>query len=438
MINLPPLHSTKRLDAKLIPVVLKSWQIGQILESRAKTSSNAQGELQIQVGEHLLHAKTKTSILAGDNLTLQIAKLGTEPLLKIISLPVETDPVTLFLRQAIPQPQSIKTVFEQFIQLQPLLTDIEAPESVPVKKLMTQIEHLIQIPVKEQTITSKEIRQFLQQTGFTLENQILKQEIPVANVKLELLQIKQTIEQIIPAEQKLPIKITPETITTLLTSNKPSELARVIFIALPPEDKAVIMKYFSTSQLPDVSKLSEKLNFILHAIKKAPTQQAVQLKQWLQILPMLTELRYLIDQSINTIVNNQLQAIQAEADSAFMVFLNLLVAKNTDWIDLFNIKITKEASTDDEEKHWKVTIQFDMPELGKIEARLILSSQDLHTGIISESSTTLKLIQENLHLLESALSQAGFNVATLSCKQEKIQPFESNSHAHQPLLDDKA
>ena len=108
MFNLPPLHSTKRIDAKVIPAVLKSWQIGQILESRAKTSSNAEGELKLQIGQHLLDAKTKTPIMAGDELSLQVSKLGDTPLLKILNSPVKTDLVTLYLRQAVPKNDSIQ------------------------------------------------------------------------------------------------------------------------------------------------------------------------------------------------------------------------------------------------------------------------------------------------------------------------------------------
>jgi len=442
MFNLPPLHSTKRLEAKAIPVVLKSWQLGQILESRAKTSSNAQGELLIQVGEHLLHAKTKTPILAGENLTLQIAKLGTEPLLKILNTPVETDPVTIFLRQAVPQPASIKAVFEQFFlinnQIQNQFTNNQSVEYAALNKLSRQIEHIIQIPVKQTHITSNEVRQFLQQSGFNLENQILKQQIPPVNIKLELIQIKQTIDQLIPVDSKPVAKLSPEIITTLISANKPAELASLLLSSLPVEEKSLFMKYFSNPLTVEINTLPEKLAFIFQAIKNAPAVQINQIKQWMQILPTLTDLRHLIDQSINTMVNNQLQAIQAEADSAFMIFFNLLVAKNTDWLDLFNIKISKEESEDDINKHWRVIIQFNLPDLGLIETKLILSNKDLHTGITSESKQTLNIIRENLGLLESALTHAGFNVATLSCKQEKIRPISSNNHVHQPLLDDKA
>ena len=442
MFNLPPLHSVKRLEAKAIPVVLKSWQIGQIMESRAKTSSNAEGELLLQVGEHLLNAKTKTPIHAGDNLTLQIARLGAEPLLKILNAPVKTDPVTLFLRQAVPQPISIKTVFDQFIQIntqiQLLPTDTKTPEHSVLNKLSRQIEHILQIPVKQTNITSSEVRQFLQQSGFNLENQILKQQIPPVNMKLELIQIKQTIDQLIPVDSKPVAKLSPELITTLLSTNKPAELASLLLASLPVEEKSLIIRYFSNPLSFDSSALPEKLAFIISAIKNAAVTQTTQLKQWLQILPLLSDIRHLIDQSLSTLVNNQLQAIQAEADSAFTIFFNLLVAKNEDWIDLFNIKISKEESEDDINKHWRVTIQFDLPDLGLIETKLILSDKDLHTGITSESEVTLKLIQEHLPLLESALTRAGFNVATLSCKQEKILPINSHAHAHQPLLDDQA
>jgi len=442
MFNLPPLHSVKRLEAKAIPVVLKSWQIGQILESRAKTSSNSQGELLIQVGEHLLNAKTKTPILAGENLTLQIAKLGTEPLLKILNTPVETDLVTLFLRQAVPQPASIKAVFEQFIQLhnqiQNQITGSQSKDSPALNKLSRQIEHIIQIPIKQTQITSNEIRQFLQQSGFNLENQILKQQIPPLNIKLELIQIKQTIDQLIPVDSKPAARLSPEIITTLISTNKPAELASLLLSSLPVEEKSLIIKSFSNPLTFETKTLPEKLAFIFQAIKNAPAAQTNQIKQWMLILPLLTDLRHLIDQSISTMVNNQLQAIQAEADSAFMIFFNLLVSKNTDWIDLFNINISKEESEDDINKHWSVIIQCDLPDLGLIEAKLILSNKDLHTGITSESKLTLNVIQGNLSLLESALTHAGFNVATLSCKQEKIQPITPNTHAHQPLLDDKA
>lgn len=440
MINLPPLHSSRRIEAKAIPAVLKSWQIGQILESRAKTSSNAQGELQIQVGQHVFDAKTKTPIVAGENLSLQVSQLGDEPLLKILGTAVKTDPVTLFLRQAVPQPASIKTVFNLLNHISPALLPLPTKEYPEVSTLTKQLEQLLQLPVKSEIISANEIQQFLQKSGFNLENQILNQQVPSNNLKLELIQIKQTIDQLTATINKSLSgveKMTPEAITTLTSTNKPAAIASLLLVQLPTADKNTIINYLSNPQTESTA-LPRQLLEIIQSIQKMPAQQIKQLQQWIQFIPTLSEIRLRIEQSLNTITNHQLQAVQAEADSAFMVIFNLLVAKNPDWIDLFNIRITKEETNDENIPHWQVIIQMQLPDLGPVEAKLILVHNELHTAVTSELAATHQLIQQHINILETALSNAGFNVATMTCKQQTIKPIDSSLPKHKPLLDDKA
>ncbi len=449
MFNLPPLHSTKRIDTQIIPTVLKSWQIGQILESRAKTSSNAEGELQVQIGQHLFDAKTKTPILAGEELTLQVSKLGELPLLKILNSPIATDAITLYLRQAVPHNNSIQKLLNLMYLVQPLIPDSEAvtstsaPDETIYKNselaaLNKQILSLLQIPLKANNISAKSIQNFLQQSGIDFENQLLTQAIPVKNLKLELIQLKQSVNQLFNSTDYSNIIKDPQSLKTVISGNQLSTLASYLLYGISPADKSTIITYLANPSVFDASALSETQAFIFQAINKLTANQIHQLKQWIQFIPALAEMRQLIDQSINTINNHQLQALQADADSAFMVLFNLLVAKNPDWIDLFNIRISKEEKENTDEEHWRVTIQLEMPDMGLIEAKLILIENKLHAGVSSQLAITHQLIQEHLGVLKSALTQAGFNVATISCKQETIKPFNSKQQGHGPLLDDKA
>lgn len=440
MINLPPLHSSKRIDVKTIPEVLKTWQLGQILESRARTSSNAQGELQIQVGSHLVDARSKSPILAGEELQLQVARLGAEPLLKIISPPIQTDPVTLFLRQAVPQPGSIKALLNLTLQLLPSIQKLDTTEFSELKSLSRHLGQLVQLPTKQETLAGNEIKQFLQKSGFNLELQILNQQIPEKNLKLELIQVRQLIEPILKSVQQIQTSRQDElsqTIKLLINTNRPAAIATLILQQLSGTDKTSLLNGL-LNQKTDIQTLPPRLLEFLLPLTKASAKQVEQLQQWLQLLPALTELRQLIDQSLNTITNNQLQAVQAEADSAFMVLFNLLVAKTPEWIDLFNIRISKEEPDSEQSEHWRVVIQMDLPDLGKIEARLAMVDDQLHTGISSESDITHQLISEHLQLLEISLNNAGFTVATISCHQQTIKPLETEQLSHGPLLDDKA
>ena len=441
MINLPPIQTAKRIDVKTIPAVLKSWQIGQILESRAKTSSNAEGELQIQIGQHLLDARTKTPIQAGEELKLQVSKLGQQPLLKIMTQPLQTDPITLYLRQAVPDNKSIQRLLSLLGQYQLLLPDYKSqPPSTETKALQNLTQHisgLLQIPLKAEKLSAENIQHFLHQSGVTFEKQLFAHGLPSKDLKMSLFQIKQAVVELITSSSHQTLKKEPQVISALISNNKLSTLASYLLYAIPPADKRVIIDFISQSSTLNPGLLNDSQQFLLQAIQKLIPAQVQQLKQWIQFIPALAEIRQLVEQSINTINNHQLQSLQADADSAFLVLFNLLIAKNPDWIDLFNIKISKEESDADNEKHWNVTIQLDMPDLGLVEAKLTLINQDLHAGISSESSVTYQLIDQNLPLLHNALTHAGFNVATISCKQQKISPLDSLS-GHKPLLEDQA
>ncbi len=448
MINIPPLHASKRIDVKLIPEVLKTWQLGQILESRARTSSNAQGELQVQIGQHLFDAKSKSPIAAGEDLKLQVARLGAEPLLKILGSPVNVDPVTLFLRQAVPQPASLKTLFNLVNQFAPVIAQLESTELPEIKNLTRQLETLLQTPVKTDVPLAGEIKQFLQRSGFNLENQLLQNQLPENNIKLNLIKIRQFLEPLITASQAINITSSKSTeasvkadlastISTLVSNNKMASIAGLFLTQLSSSEKNTLINALLHPQ-GDWQSLPPRLLDLITPLQKISPKQLQQLQQWLQILPALTELRQLIDQSLSTIANNQLQALQAEADSAFMIIFNLLMAKTPDWIDLFNIKLSRESDEKEEGEHWRIVIQMDLPGMGKIEAKLSLVHTELHTGLIAESKTTQQLISDNIQLLQQALTDAGFTVATLSCHQQAIKPLETQHIAHGPLLDDKA
>lgn len=449
MINLPPLHSTKRIEAKAIPAILKSWQIGAIFESRAHTSSNATGELLLQIGQHLIDAKTKTPISAGENLTLQVNSLGERPLLKILNSPVKTDAITLLLRQAIPDNDSIQKLFNQLSLIKTLAPDLSlnkstAPINLPnsnyteIKTFIKHISTLIELPLQSDNISSKSIRHFLQQSGFNFENQLANQKIPSKNLKLELFQLKESVKQLLNHADYSGLDNKQASIKNLINDNQLSTLASFILYKIPPADKSLITSLINTPTSFNIDDINESQRFLFQSIKNMSSVKNNQLKQWIQFLPALAELKQLVDQSINTITNHQLVSVQAESDSAFMVLFNLLVAKTPDWIDVFNIQLSKEENNDDEDKHWKVTIQLEMPKLGKIEAKLILVKEKMHAAVTSQSNITHQLVQEHIGILKSALAIAGFDVETISCKQETIKPLGNLPKGHSPLLDDKA
>ncbi|MDH5391630.1 MAG: flagellar hook-length control protein FliK [Gammaproteobacteria bacterium] len=519
MFNLPPLHSTKAIDVKVIPAVLQTWQIGQIFESRAKTSSNAQGEFLLQIGQHLINAKIKTPVQAGEAFTLQVTKLGQEPILKILNQPIKTDSITLYLRQAVPQSHSIQKLVNLINRVQHLvplpenaqtagnlsdkavtsaitksmdqtafksadkMTDKVAdkvvdkvvnkildktvdkvfdkaaitlsakgaetlqneaairpsPQAFDLKVLSQQLQTLAQVPLKAEHISPENIQRFLQQSGFDFENKLLKSnEIPVKDLKFQLLQLKQTIDQVLVKSQDPSLIKNPERISTIAAEYRLPALANYLLYGIPAADKASIISFIAQPTGFNSHFINNNQSFVFQAVQKLNTKEMSQLKQWIQFIPSLAEIRQLIEQSINTITNHQLQALQveADADSAFLVLFNLLLSKNTDWIDLFNIKISKQDA--DEDKHWSVTIQLEIAGLGLVEAKLVLVKKQLHAGLTSESNVTHLLINEHLHLLQSALTQAGFDVATLSSRHDKIQPIDQQLPKHGPLLEDQA
>lgn len=520
MINLPPLHSTSRIDIKTISAVLKSWQIGQIIDTRAKTSSNSQGELQLQVGQHLLDARTKTPILAGEELKLQVINLGQVPLLKILNTPTPLDPVTIYLRQAVPNPESLQKTVNLLNSIQKIIPEISSTSDIDLKEFSQHIKQLIQIPLKTETITSKNIQQFIQQSGFNFEKNLVSQNIPTKDFKFELLQIKKTIDvflnhlkvstndlinsnnitktsvktdsgnvlftdkavltdkifladkapninnpsktlnkidpdNLFLADKKINTdnKTEPSTIintknndvaknisiiNTLVSANRLPALANYILYSIPLSDTVATLNSLNNPMQFNNGFYSETQTLTHQALQKLTQQQIKHLKQWTQFIPVFTELRSLVEQSINTITNNQLQSVRAEADSALLLLFNLFIAKTPDWIDQFNIRIYKDETEQDDEQHWSVTIQFEMPDLGAIEAKLILVKRQLHASFTSESLVTHQLVHDNLPILETALNSAGFTVATISCKQDKIEDLNSLKNNHGPLLEDKA
>lgn len=437
MINIPPLHSSRRIATELIPDVVKTWKVGQIVIGRAQTSRNAEGELQLLVGKHIIDARSKASIQAGDVLRLQVAQQGAETLLKIIKPATETDLIQQYLRQAVPQTEKIQQLFHQLKQFNQLL-----PQSNEFNTIKSHLAELLQTGLPIKSINPDSIKQFLPQTGLFSENQLLQAVPPKPlDLKLQLLRLYDNIEQLIKTIQ---VSDTPKLTSALFSSwalNAPlSLLALSLSNQLSQSDLSTLLNWLG-KPVSDTQRTSlpTSLNSLLPFLNQLSPASRQQLGQWIQLLPLLIEVRHNIDASIHTLLNAQLQYVNADSDSAFLLLFNLPIFRQPELIDLFQIKIETEEHNDEETgKHWSVTIQFELPELGAVQAKLILADKRLHTSFSTANQASYELIQHNLPILQSALTQAGFIIGTLTCKHEAVAPIQQLQHIHGPLLDDQA
>ena len=77
---------------------IQSWQVGQVLRAIALTAS-ADGHAQLRIGSRTVQAQISVPVRAGQQLDLQVMKLGPQPVLQLLTAQ-NSDPVTAAIRLA--------------------------------------------------------------------------------------------------------------------------------------------------------------------------------------------------------------------------------------------------------------------------------------------------------------------------------------------------
>jgi len=83
---------------------LRAWQVGQLLQAQVVTGT-VNNQVTLRIGQTTIEAQTQTALAPGQTLTVQVVRLGDQPILKVMpqAPPALNDPLAAALRTALPK-----------------------------------------------------------------------------------------------------------------------------------------------------------------------------------------------------------------------------------------------------------------------------------------------------------------------------------------------
>ena len=447
------LENTPRTADSLV----RAWQVGQILKVRAESDSDPAGQLLLRIGKLKVAARTPLPIKAGEAFAAQIQSLGEVPVLKVLSSPEGPQrAVAQYLRESLPRQADFTPLMQRLLAT----ADKKNPLPPPVKDLAQAIAR--NIPTTNGLKNATQVRSALANSGVLLESRLDRAQpatTPLKDLKAQLLQLRSVITKqlddnaTLPARQaqastglEAPRQETAQSrqqLVDLFVNGRlaPESLVKSMVRQFPSEEVALLLRYLERvtgdpRPMPDLPDLLARVARFIQA-QPNPQSSAESLLTLLRNTLALQELQQLTDSALSRIQANQLSSVSRETGTAFLLHLDLPVMHDKEVRNL-QLQLERREESDDSPESWNVTINFNLPELGPVQARLRLQENRLVTRFEAERSATVSGIREGLPHLQEALARAGVSIEHLSVEQGKVQPDRKPPPAGHHLLDEMA
>jgi len=462
MINIPPTKASTAIKSEIIGDVTKTWKVGQILNATTQQGGEALSKVLIQLGNQTLEAKTPIKLETGQDIKLLVKAVGENnltklPLLSI--LPPSESPVleknqlaNIKLRQFI----AIQASFSATQQTAQNLLENKQISNLLPKELVNQLITLqSSLQIKPGQAQSTQLKQLIENSGVFLETKLkvataLKTDLNNAlsnDFKHSLLQTRSILtNKILPETpfQTENIKLTPqvkEFVQQVLqnNANNPNSLASQLISNLPSSllQQVVFLLNGSSSNFPITPPAQTLADMIIYTLQQAAnTQKNInELSNLLHTKLLLLDFSHQVDRALSQITSFQLQPLSREVDTLTLLLFNL-VFKDKDQSSDIGFRIEQEnKETDSETEGWRVTLNFNLKSLGKIQSDIHLKDKQVSTIFQSETESTSNVIRKYLPLLEKNLGQAGFIVSGTLVRTNAIQG-SMIIHTQSHLLDE--
>ncbi len=155
------------------PPDLRAWQVGQLLQAQVLTGT-VNNQVTLRIGQTTLAAQTQTPLTAGQTLTVQVARLGDQPVLKLLpqTPPVLTDPLTAALRSALPRQTGLAPLLANLGLLAQSARAGNTPPPLPATVLQAAEQIYRDLSDSHQAATARGLQRAIRDTGLFLESKL--------------------------------------------------------------------------------------------------------------------------------------------------------------------------------------------------------------------------------------------------------------------------
>ncbi len=391
---------------------LRAWQVGQLLQAQVLTGT-VNNQVTLRIGQTTIEAQTQTPLAPGQTLTVQVVRLGDQPILKVLpqqAPPTLADPLSAALRTALPKQTGLAPLLANLGLLAQSTGAGSTSPPLPATVMQAAAQIYRDLSDSHQAATARGLQQAIRDTGLFLESK-LAQLTRGGNAELGT-DFKAALLRLQTLLNDTP-RPTPPPATPAGTPAGQSTTA-------PPRDAAVAHPAPPLRGLPVQAQAASAPTLARAALAGAA----------------LDELQQQTEGSLARLQLNQLASLpdSAEPQPSWLLELPL---RHQAQVDLFHLRIGREASGQADDavtgRPWVVSLAFDLPGLGPVQARVAVLGEQVSTTFWAEQASTTQAFHSHLETLRQNLQQAGLGIGDLVCRTGQAPQPPAGPRA--PLMD---
>ncbi|WIO73567.1 flagellar hook-length control protein FliK [Porticoccaceae bacterium LTM1] len=454
-ISLTGLASQSQLSSQV-----HSWKVGQLLQAVA-LSRPAADRLQLRIGGMELEARTQVPIQPGDRVTLKVMGAGPNLSLQVVPAPTATanaaEVVNHAIRQLLPRQLSTDRVMTNLVNI---LRSDQAVERLPVQTRGLIETLLSRLPRAEQLASHTELYKLVAESGLFRESRQLigRPGNEYFDLKQALIQLSRQLAQQPSGkpgpEGKPATNVSPEDAKAANRLPVSPDAKRVP--VSPPDNQGTAGLQASNRPSGEPSKQvsvagntgakAEKATLEGQEVLRQP--EAVQQRRMpnsneasrllldtMSAEDLLSELRRAVEGGISRLVLNQTQSLPSseQAGQRWVVELPVWHGEEFRPVELVIERDGHREDQDPAQLGWRVELEVNLPELGSVQAKVLIRGEKVSAALWAERESTAQLAQQAISVLETSLINAGLEVGALSCRQGKSQPHPAQAYERNVL-----
>lgn len=422
-----------------------AWRVGQVLAATV-VSAPQHGISDLRIGTLLVRAQTgELPLSPGQTLRLEVASLKEQPVLRLLDL-VASNPLTAAMRNTLPRQQPLAPLLASLARAagDPAASRQLAPEVVHVAR-----ELFSRLPAAASLGQAAGLREALRNSGLFLESKLARTAAGAApaapstpsrppgagaDFKANLIRLVQVLREnsanSTPSAPRSGATGPGPATATGLPAAAPAPPSPVTLGVIPAHARAAAAAGVQGD--PAVPPLRGQ--------PPQPQAMATSLARLSAALDPVELLRQ-SEGALARIQLNQLSSLAHEGQAAAGWPIELPVRRDGH-VDLWSLSIRRDpdrggtGAAEENTPGWSVTLAFELPGLGPMQARVALRGTRITAQFFSPVQTIPPLVRAHLPLLDARLRAAGLEVGELGCSDGRLPAAVSTTPSR--ILDERA
>jgi hypothetical protein len=404
----PPIQSNLSQSQPINKDLLALLRPGNALNATVLAYSS-DGVAKLRIGQHILQTNSQIPLSAGQLLKIAVSKEDTQIILNIKNKLQLAELISKELRINLPKQRPIAELMTLLNSMVPNSNR----QALALPEIVTDIIRQLykNIPDTNKIATVKVLKDALNNSGISYENKIknLNKESGQSSIASDLKGRLLTLLQALRTANPQSGSATDSAIKSPL---------------VPVSDQTVIDKIRRIIEGKSTVSANRPTQSQHSSVKSASAKRMAPNSQQAEITNLLQTLTRQVEGSLARIQTQQLVSLSHNEPGEQQWVVDLPIRYKGD-IDVVKIMIenNKHNNRNNSENLWRVTLTFELRELGSVCASLSLLNEKVSVIFSSENEKTAQLFKQHLQTLQNRLDDAGVKTGSFVSKHHQSGPI---------------